>query len=193
DRPYYTDFFLPTGRLRDSKSEVHRANIIVITKCPNNIRPIEKSIWAQNIKLRPYQELFFTTINYNNIINVFNSSDEKTEESFKNFHILIFSGIANQYYFTNHVKEKISKNISILKFKDHKNYLLEDVEEIIQNFEKINNKNKIILTTEKDAVKIRNMTIDKKYKKYFYYQEIKPEFLFKDESKFNKLIENTLD
>jgi len=187
NRPYYNDYFLPTGRLRDNKQEAHRANIIVITKSPKNIRPIEKSIWRQNLKIKPYQDIFFTTIKYDNIINVFESSNKNNKEYFKNFHILVFSGIANQHYFTNHVKQEINKNITILKFKDHKNYSQADIEKIIQNFNEIKNKNKIILTTEKDAVKIRNLSFDKKYEKYFYYQQIKTEFLFKKNNQKNSI------
>lgn len=193
DRPFFKDHFLPSGRLRDNKHEVHRADIIVVTKSPNKIKPIEKTIWRDNLKLRPYQNLFFASIHYGNVINIFDTTIKQNQENFKDNHIFLFSGIANHSYFLEHVKHKISKEITESVYKDHKIYTETDILEIINKFENISNTNKIILTTEKDSVKIRTLNIDKKYHKYFFYQEIETKFLFEKEDEFNGLISKALN
>ena len=190
--PFFKDHFLPVGRLRDNKQESHRADIIVVTKAPERIYPIEKNIWKDNLKLRPYQSLFFSSIHYGKIINLFESSIRKDQKSFKNHHILIVTGIANHKYFAEHIKEEISQSTTIINFSDHKNYTQKDIDKIMIRFEEIKAKNKIILTTEKDAIKLRILEIKEKIKENIFFQEIEMKILFNKEAKFKELIRNVL-
>ncbi len=191
-QPFFKDHFLPVGRLRDNKQEAHRADIIVVTKAPEKIYPIEKNIWKDNLKLRPYQNLFFSSIAYGEIINIFDKTKKQDQNSFKNYHILIVTGIANYKYFVEHIKKEISSTITIMNFSDHKKYTEKHIDEIITKFETIETKNKIILTTEKDAVKLRTIEIKDEIKKILFFQEIKIKILFDKETEFNNLIRKAL-
>lgn len=192
DNPFFLDKFFPAGNLRDNKLEYRRANIIIVTNCPPDIKPIQKSIWRDNIKLLPYQEIFFTTIKYTKIKKVTDFKTTIDKETLKNHHIIILTGIANQKYFISHVKKTITTKTTILKFKDHKKYNKKNIERIKKIFDTTKAKKKIILTTEKDAVKLAPL-VPKEIKSYFYYQEIEIDFLFNLSEKFKNKIESSIN
>ncbi len=185
--PFFKDYFLPLGRLRDNAHEYIRADIIIITNCPNDVKPIEKSIWRDNMKLMPYQKHFFSSVKYTNITNISNKNDIKTIDNLKNHDIVIVTGIANPKYFINFVEENISNKTHTLSFSDHKKFNNKDIEKISNTFNKINNKNKIILTTEKDAIRLKNIIPDN-LKSNIYFQEIEIELLFDKKDEFKQLI-----
>lgn len=186
-KPYFKDHFFPLGRLRDNKTEYTRADIIIITKCPEDIKPIEKTIWRDDLKLRPYQKHFFTKIIYTQIINVFDSKNIKSNSSFKNFDILVITGIANPSYFTDYIRNKISEKITIINYKDHKNFKPKDIQKIEEKFNSITSSNKIILTTEKDAIRLKPL-IAENLRSLIYYQKIELEFLFGMQKEFEDSI-----
>jgi tetraacyldisaccharide 4'-kinase len=148
---YYKDFMLPTGDLRDVKGSMQRANIIVITKCYENISEVEKNNVLQKIKATSAQKVFFTAIAYGNPYHLFTKQKidfNKAED------ILLVVGIANP----KPLKEHLSKNLhqyEMLKYADHHIFTIADLKEIKNQFEKNKTPNKIILTTEKDAVRLQ--------------------------------------
>ncbi|MBN2664282.1 MAG: tetraacyldisaccharide 4'-kinase [Bacteroidales bacterium] len=186
-RPFFKDYFFPLGRLRDNKTEYSRADIIIITKCPEDIKPIEKTIWRDDLKLLPYQKHFFTKIIYTEIINIFDPKNKKTQSNFKNFDILLITGIANPEYFTDHVRKNISDKIEIISFRDHKNFNEKNLQQIKEKFKKISSDNKIILTTEKDAIRLKSIITDD-LKNFIFYQKIELEFLFGMQKEFEDSI-----
>ena len=66
-RPLSKDCLLPAGRLREPASALRRADYIVVTKCPDNLAPIDKRLIFKRLKIRPYQHLFFTQLTYGEI------------------------------------------------------------------------------------------------------------------------------
>jgi len=186
DRPFFKDYFLPLGRLRDSKQEYTRANIIFITNCKENIFPIEKEIWKANIELKPYQKIFFTTVKYQNIVNGNDTTISINLEELKKYDILLFTGIANPQYITNFYKNQ-AKTLKTIIFDDHKIYTPKDIENIGTNFDAINSKNKIIVTTEKDYVKVKYL-LTENLKKYIFYQPINIDFLFDQKKEFEETL-----
>ena len=182
------DYMLPFGRLRDSVSEYHRANIIIITKCPKKLTPIERRIVSKKINLLPYQVIYFTYIEYDVPTPLFKNTNNNflTSKIKSNLSILIISGIANSTPFVDYIKNNISKNITHLKFPDHFSYKKNSIKKIISTFAKIINKNKIIITTEKDAVRLQdNIHIDNELKNKIYYIPIRIRFLFNSKNEFN--------
>lgn len=189
NNPYFRDYFLPVGRLRDNKTEYTRADIIIISKSPYDTKPIERSIWKTDINIKPYQELFFSTESYLNLINLFDKNTKIDKNTLANSTILILSGIANPSNFINYVKNNYSKKIIQLKFKDHKNFSKKDIEKIINKFINIKSENKLIITTEKDAMRLKNYNFPENIKQKTFYQPIKIDFLFDSEKKFyNKIL-----
>ncbi len=179
--PFFKDYFLPVGRLRDNKNQYKRADIIIITKCPNDISIDEKKIWQEKIKLQPNQKMFFSREKYLPLKGVFVDSDIKIDE---NYDILAVSGIANSEKFVNYIKKQFSPKIKHLNYKDHKDFSPKDIQKIERMFFDIANENKVIITTEKDAVKLKDCNFSEKIRDKIYYQPIKIEIFFGEEQKF---------
>ena len=191
NRPVKEDKLLPAGRLRERISQMRRANIIVITKCPEEVTPIMQRIMQKNVNLKPYQELFFTKLKYGNLQPVFDAPDinpaffEKKQHS-----VLLVTGIASPELIQKYLANTVDK-IESLIFPDHHNYTETDTEKIQKEFNSIPTAKKIIVTTEKDAVRFKELSnLDETIKKGLYFLPVSIDFLGKDEKTFTKRILN---
>jgi tetraacyldisaccharide 4'-kinase len=192
DRPFTKDHFLPFGTLREHPHEHRRAHIIIITKCPEKLKPIEKRIIDKELKIYPFQYLFFTSLKYGNLINIFDKNKQIPLDKInnKNTGIIGVSAIAHNKKFKNKLKE-LSEDVKMISFLDHHYYNKKDIERINHHVNKLETKEKIIVTTEKDAVKIRNLPhIPEDLKALFYYLPIRAIFLGdeKEEDEFKHQI-----
>jgi len=192
NRPIKEDMLLPAGRLREGAAQVRRANIIIFTKCPpQELTPIKRRILQKEINLRPYQEMFFTTYHYEKIKSVF-SGVEIPDDFYRqeNYSILIVTGIAFPRLIPDYLKQFAGES-QMLSFPDHHNYSVADIEMIMSKFNAIGNKNKIIITTEKDAVRFQGMKdLEEDFKKVLYFLPVKVEFLNEEGKIFDKKILN---
>ena len=191
---FYEDKFLPYGTLRDSVSQYRRANIIIVTKCPIDLKLVDKNNIIIKIKLMPSQSIYYTYIKYGTPLLCFNkiAQNESQIKIQKNkTTILIVSGIASSNSFVKHIREKISDKIIELNYPDHHSYNEKDIQKIHKIFTEIKNSDKIILTTEKDAVRLRdNIFIKDELKKIIFYLPIQTDFLFNSTETFNNQILN---
>lgn len=182
------DAMLPAGRLREQASEKHRADIIVITKCPDDMNPIDYRIITNKINPYPYQELFFSTFVYGQLENIVTRKVKRLDSITKDDNILLLTGIANP----GNMARKISsytRHIESIRFDDHHNFSSEDIDRIRQTFNNINAASKYIITTEKDAARIRlhaEQLAD--IMPYIYTLPIEVSFLLEQENKFNQII-----
>lgn len=147
DEPFYNDFIFPFGNLREPRNGFKRANLIIITKCPNNLTSFQKEKIIKKIKPLNHQRIFFSKIIYEDILN-----------GKKNIHIsdldsdfTLITGIADSRPLTRYLKLKKLK-FNHLSYNDHYNYNQNDIKQILKY-----SGNKKILTTKKDYFKI--MTI----------------------------------
>jgi len=148
-RPFYKDHILPFGRLRESRSAYKRANIIIMSKCPMDMPLTQaKEIEAQ-IKPLPYQQVFFTGINYDKPYDFI--TNEAVNLPDKN--IILVCGIARPEPLISYLKSN-SADIHTLTYADHHYFVTPDLEEIKSAYENWNVPNKIIVTTEKDAARL---------------------------------------
>lgn len=180
--PFFNDFVLPFGNLREFRQGVRRANIIIITKTPENINPLERYAFTQKLKAKPYQHVFFTSIEYKNPIPLNEELPKLQLDELKN--VLLVSGIANP----KPAMEKLSAFASVehLAFPDHHNFLKNDFELIASKFQQISGEDKIILTTEKDAVRLSNCSDYQSIAHLpIYYLPIEVKFLDNDGEKFS--------
>jgi len=177
--------------LREGVSQIRRANIIVFTKCPDEITPIMRRIFMNDVGLKPYQELFFTTLNYQKLEPVF--SAKKIDVDFyekKVYSSLIVTGIASPKPMHKHLIQ-FSEKDEFLVFPDHYNFKNEDVSKIMLKFESINAENKIIITTEKDAMRLKDLPdLPDEFKNALYYLPVKVKFLDNEGKEFDKKIIN---
>lgn len=190
------DKMLPVGRLRESKHSYSRANIIIVTKCPEDLKPIDRRVISKNINVLPFQTIYFTYIKYKNIYPVFKNKEIKDIDNnfkFADYQILLVTGIASSELLKKNIAEKYSSKLNHLEFKDHQNFSKKDIERIENEFNKIETNKKIILTTEKDAVRLfENQFINDEIRKYFYYIEIEIDFLFDAKKEFNNQVVNNV-
>lgn len=188
-RQIFNDHLLPYGRLRESTKAKYRANFIIYTKCPTNMQPIDQRIIKNKLDIRPYQNLFFTTIDYGEI-----TPTEKGltlfSDNMRNYSILLVTGIANPDPLVDYLKPQVGEIIHE-KFPDHYNYTLNDMNKLVTQFQQIESKNKIILTTEKDLVRLKS-AIDQPehFFEQLYYIPIEIKFLDRTKYTFNKRILN---
>ncbi|MGC9330928.1 MAG: tetraacyldisaccharide 4'-kinase [Bacteroidales bacterium] len=192
DKPFTKDHFLPLGTLREHPREHCRAHIIIITKCQINLKPIEKRIIDNELKIYPFQYLYFTSLEYGNLTNVFDEEKQIPLDKInkENTGIVGVSAIAHNKKFKNKLKE-LSEEVKMVSFPDHHYYNKKDIEHINHHVNKSNSEKKIIVTTEKDAVKIRNLPhIREDMKAIFYYLPIRAKFLgdAKEEEEFKQQI-----
>ncbi len=191
NRPIHEDRMLPAGNLRESFNARHRASIVVVTKNKKEMSPLDFRISESNLDLFPFQKLYFTTFDYGNIKPVFKDaeSDEIGTNQLKGKHVLLVTGIAMpqplNVYLTNRAKE-----VKPIVFSDHHNFKKEDIKLISSSFANIEAEDKIIITTEKDATRLRALDyLDDDIKKHLYYIPIEVAFLKnKDKESFNKKI-----
>lgn len=186
DNLFTHDFYLPTGDLRDLKSSYKRADIIVVTKCNFKLSAAEKADIIAAIQPMPHQQVFFTGISYGipqHIINEnnFKVIDEQTD-------ILLIAGIANPKPLKQYLEERI-RSYYMLDYSDHHVFSTDDWRDIRKKFEEIESDNKILLTTEKDAMRLL------KYEQELvqlpmYVLPIEHRFLFNEGEAFNNLVIN---
>lgn len=191
NQPLSKDHYLPLGRLRESPSEKTRAHIVVTTKCPENLKPIEQRIILSEMNLYPYQKLFFTTIKYGEMKPVFSDSAAtllKEDCKTGKYSILLVTGIANSRPLRRHTRS-ISPKIKEIKFPDHHNFAPKDMIHIEDTFNNIENENKIIITTEKDAMRLvgyKDKVLPEK--RFWYYIPIEVSFHNRAKASFVKYI-----
>lgn len=179
-RPAFQDNLLPLGRLRESTFGFNRADIVVVTKCPVNIKPMEYRIFVKNLNLYPYQKLFFSNFSYGNLMPVF--PDENIHPPYLNWltdqdSILALAGIANPVPFVKHLRGFKAK-VRHLIFPDHHDLGRNDIAVIRERFKTLPGDNKYIITTEKDAVKLMaNPHYPRSLKSRTFYLPVKVEFL----------------
>lgn len=151
------DSLLPYGRLRESASNRDRANIIIVTKCPPQLKPIDERIITMELFIRPYQNLYFTKLEYGKALPVYPEAIvNKDNDLIDGTAVLLLTGIANPLPLKEYLMHK-SHNILEITFPDHRNYTLKDLDEVIARFHTLPEENRIIITTEKDMVRIRDV------------------------------------
>ena len=192
DRLMSGDNLLPYGNLRESLDNIRRADIIIVTKSPENISPDRQLIIASEISKAPYQYLFFSSLIYNEPIPLF---DKKRGENIiydisrmKEMNIVLVTGIANP----KPLKEYIQRNFGgmvHLDFHDHHQFTNSDLEKIRLTWKGIRSPLKYVITTEKDAVRLQEFTnIAEPFRSSFYYVPVRISFLNDERDKFDNLI-----
>ena len=153
---YINDTFLPSGRLREAKKNSARADIIIVTKTPHNATNVDLKSVIKDIKPWPYQHLFFSYLKYGALYHAYDSKEHfKAEMELFKYNVVLFSGIANNKPLVTFIKE-YANDVEQIDFPDHHEYSESDINVIVNKFEAIKGENKLIITTEKDAVKITN-------------------------------------
>ncbi|MDR1756313.1 MAG: tetraacyldisaccharide 4'-kinase [Culturomica sp.] len=185
NRPLSKDCLLPAGRLREPASALRRADYIVVTKCPDHLTPIDKRLILKKLKVKPYQHLFFTRLKYGEIKPL--SSGVPVPTLNRDSALLCITGIARPEPFIRKLRE-YTDNMTEIRYSDHHRFGKKEVREIERIFAEIRDPDKYILTTEKDAVRLRESELPEEIKQQIFYIPVEPEFLCQGETFAQELI-----
>jgi tetraacyldisaccharide 4'-kinase len=193
NRPVFNDILLPAGNLREPWRNIRRSHIVVVTKCPENLFPQEMTWFTQKLGLNKEQELFFTTYSYGTPEAIFPAKKRKDVPTFKQLRkmhagILLVTGIANPQPVLQFL-QKIVKVYETIFFADHHEFTNFDIQAISVRFHSIPAREKYVLVTEKDAVKLRELDVDEQLKKAFLCIPVEVQFLARGEKSFYKRID----
>ena len=181
------DKLLPAGRLREPLSGKNRADIVIITKCPDALRPMEFRVVTKAMDLFPSQDLFFTKLAYDDLKHMYNGSTRELNSIGSDEHVLLLTGIASPRQLREDLKPYV-KNLTPLRFPDHHEFNDDDVQLINETFANMPSP-KIVITTEKDAVRINDTKgLSKEIKDNIYSLPVKINFLLEQEEVFNEKI-----
>lgn len=188
---YKKDILIPTGGLRDIKYAARRADIIVVTKSPNVLTPYYKKDTEDVLKALPYQKIFYSYVEYQSFKPLskkafsFDIKEAKT--------VLLFCGIANTYSLEDYLKRNFHY-ISVIQFTDHHIFTDKDIDDIINKFNHLIGKNKFIVTTEKDVMRLRSTSLLEKFEETpLFYIPIKIKFHKEENGSFDEEIINYIN
>lgn len=186
--PYFKDYPLPAGNLREFPLAAKDADIIIITKTPECITQKQRTDFEKKLHLKPTQNSFFTTYHYMNPIPI---SDSAQQHSLSDTdRVILFTGIANPTPLYEKLKEDYS-NISHVKFSDHHQFTIKDIKKIEAEIEKYPTEKTVLMTTQKDYARLEEedfLVLKNNYPIFVVPIEVK--FLFEEYHKFNSIIEN---
>ena len=182
------DKLLPAGRLREPQSGKNRADIVIITKCPKDLKPMEFRVLTKAMNLYPYQSLYFTTIEYESLTPLFAKEKSTIEkETLEDKHVMLITGIASPKQIIIDLKPHV-KEMTTLAFSDHHQFKSKDIMKINETFNAIKGE-KIIVTTEKDATRLEQLEgLSEEVKQNLYVLPIKVKFMINQEEEFNDKI-----
>ncbi|MDR0833344.1 MAG: tetraacyldisaccharide 4'-kinase [Candidatus Symbiothrix sp.] len=191
-RLFSTDELLPAGRLREPAENSHRANIVICTKCPAVGVPLAV---AQQIPLTPQQQLYFSSYEYKGLLPVFPDSTPVKKENLEHlqkegYSLLMVAGLAQPEDMIAYLKE-YTTDLQPLLFPDHRDFSKKDLALIAANYATIKNEKKLIITSEKDAVRLMDSPlVPEALKSALYYLPIRVAFCNNQEKLFIQQIEN---
>lgn len=183
------DKLLPAGRLREPASNKRRADIVIVTKCPQTITPMEQRGIERSLALFPWQRLYFTYFKYGSLYPLFDKTKENLPlDSLRggNKKALLLTGIASPEQLEYDINKYV--DFESMHFGDHHSFTSEDLRKIEGAFNDLHGNDKMIITTEKDAARLVDCDINEDVAKHIYVLPIEVEFMNGKADDFNKTI-----
>ena len=182
------DRLLPAGRLREPLSGKNRADIVIVTKCPSDLKPMEFRVITKAMNLYPYQQLYFTTLNYGHLKPVFpHAQASKDIEELKGTHTLLLTGIASPEQMI-HDLSPLTDHLTPLSFSDHHRFTKKDIRLINDTFAGLPSP-KCIVTTEKDATRLLHVEgLSDEVRGNLYSLPVRISFMLEQQEIFNNHI-----
>jgi tetraacyldisaccharide 4'-kinase len=188
--PFFDDFYLPTGRLREWKSGYKRSDIIIVSKCPQNISEKDRTEFVKKLKLTPKQKVFFSYYKYFNPYYLYDTDRRIKLNS--DISVLLISALASTSYLNTYLENTVGDFHSI-EFTDHHVFSFDEMEHFKKIYDSLDTKNKIILTTEKDAMRLNE------HREYIlknnlpvFVLPVAVDFLFDQKEEFDETIKSFL-
>lgn len=171
---YSDDYVFPAGSLREFRRGARRADIIIVTKTPIVLSPITRRRITAELKLQKRQLLLFSKISYDKLLPYFDNNKKRLKKHYS--HIVLFSGIANNYPLQDHLQQ-FCTDLTTLSFSDHHEYKPKDIDKILEAYNNVFSQNKILVTTEKDIMRLKSCELTSLFEGIpFYYIPIRTVF-----------------
>lgn len=191
NRPLYNDHLLPYGRLRESARGINRADIVVVSKCPDQMKDLDYSLVKKDLMLFPYQDVFFSRFAYQPLVPVFpeqTATVPSLEWMSETDSILAIAGIGNPRPFVRYLKSFLPK-VRVNIFSDHHNFTRRDMDTLLMRYRTMKGNNRIIVTTEKDAVRLAsNPAFPPELRAITYFLPVRVEFKPHGNDRFEDVI-----
>lgn len=149
-KPYYKDYVLPFGNLREGRKAAKRAHIIIVSKCPDQLNREEQGSIIAQLNPMPHQQVFFTRIRYGACFDFFTGAAVQPD---KTKHVVLVSGIAKPEPMLQYVRDQVA-DAHLLRYPDHHYFTGANLEEIRQTCANWEGQQPVIITTEKDATRL---------------------------------------
>ncbi len=187
------DYLLPAGRLREPRSSVKRANIVLITKSPPGLPHPEMNLISEKIQLSSEQHLFYTCLSYDQPLSIFEKHRKDIimdQIAYELKNVLLVTGIAEPGILVNYLNE-YNLEISHLKYRDHHRYNRQDCMRIRDKYLSLPEGDRCLITTEKDAIRLKEII----HEEFFpddklFFLRINIVFINNQGDDFNKLIKD---
>lgn len=198
ERMIYDDKLLPAGRLREPVDEKSRANIVIVTKCPETLKPIDYRLLAKHLNLYPYQSLYFTSLLYDELKAVFPAENSRriTVEQLREEpdEVLLVAGIASPELFAGYIGQYTTRT-RLWNFGDHHEFSSRDLRKIekwIASADE-NGRHGYVIVTEKDAARLlHSPKVSPLLKSRLYYLPLRIHFMLGQESAFNQQVKESV-
>ncbi len=188
-RPVYRDWCLPAGNLREPARNATRADIIIVNKCPHNLSVSQKEVIIEKLNLTPEQQIFFSNVGYQppgRVLPQKSDSFDAKMMQWENTPALAVAGIGHPKPFFDEVKRRFAQ-VTTMSFGDHHEFTAIDLQKIEKTLKTIGPE-ALLITTEKDAVRLREMALKQEIVEKSWYLPIELKILFNQQETFNKII-----
>ena len=187
-RPFYKDDFLPCGTLRDRVDSLYRAHYFIVTKCSDGMSPLDQRLWRKELQKVAYQKVYFTRMVPTDALPVTSSAKSRLAAGDE---VIVMSGIGNPKVFIAGARERY-KVVATVNFADHHVYSVADIKRIVELLEK--HPSARLLTTEKDAVKLRrSRRVPESMRERLFFEPVEVEFLDGSDDDFLGTLKNDLE
>ncbi|MBR1799894.1 MAG: tetraacyldisaccharide 4'-kinase [Bacteroidaceae bacterium] len=186
------DVLLPAGRLREPVVAKERAHIVVVTKCPSDMKPMDYRVVKEALSLRPHQHLFFSTFRYGALYRLFDETPGQAEELNADTHVLLLTGIASPQQMLLDLR-RITRHITPLSFQDHHQFTSHDIQRLEEAFTAMQGSKRLIITTEKDAARLRLVeSLSPIVRRHIHVLPVETEILRGEQQAFERQIEEQI-
>ena len=186
-RLFSEDALMPAGRLREPASGRKRADVVVVTKCPDHMEPDCMAGVAARLRLRPDQRLYFSTLRYGGLYPLYPEGRNVPQEITADTQVLLLTGIASPAALERQLRRS-TEQVSVLSYADHHDFAEKDLNHVRERFRRLQARHKLIVTTEKDAARLAGHPgVDGELRPYVSVMPVEVDFL-QDKQSFNQNI-----
>jgi tetraacyldisaccharide 4'-kinase len=190
-KPFFQNFVLPCGNLREFKKGSRRANALIVTKTPKVFSPLDRRFFLKKLDRFKLPKIFFSYIQYGDWVPFHDDESLQEKTGFKT--VFLFTGIANTSALEEHLKEQCEE-LHLLRHPDHHQFTESDILKLKKQFRETYSGSKAVVITEKDAMRLQQPELREALKSLpVYYIPIEVAFHDQDRAGFRDLVSRSIN